>query len=495
MGVEGIRRMDIVSSAKYSCAQRKRNALLATNLKINENASMFGVSCGSSRHILVNFVFLVAVVLGAMRRNVVAAAKSSMDSVAVIGGGFAGLAIGNQLARTCKQLTIYDLKPPGEAGSSSSAGGLLHPFAPRGNFVWKGNEGFDATLDVIEKMKGANIATTDLFNDVHRVLRPVFKVSDLENWRAACIKQPDYVQELPPSDYPVRESSLSKPLLGLFRLTRSATIDSPKYLRSLWKLIQHECPTAQWRSDVFVDNLADLLSNHSTVIIAAGLGSPSFFPANMRLNVKYVKGRNLHYTFRQNSFSAGTSGCLSCPLLAGEYVVPRLVTRTGSSDPELMEIVAGASHEHILEPDDTNTLLRLVSDSGVSSAAHVSSGDIADARNLLANRLAQLHPKLDAEYDLTAISRGVRLVTERSNLGRLPIVGRHPQFLPTSERGQDTSKGVWVLTGLGSRGLVYHALMAQYLSRAILSNDETIIPTELLPRNHLAKTVSDGKAL
>jgi glycine/D-amino acid oxidase-like deaminating enzyme len=96
---------------------------------------------------------------------------------------------------------------------------------------------------------------------------------------------------------------------------------------------------------------------------------------------------------------------------------------------------------------------------------------IAAAKPLLEDRLVKLYPHLQETYQAYRVSSGIRLVTERTNLGRLPIVGK-------------LSDRVWVLTGLGSRGLVYHALMAQYLTNAIINNDESLIPQPLQPRAH-----------
>lgn len=61
------------------------------------------------------------------------------NNVAVVGGGLAGLSVSFQLLEksrgTKMQLTIIDKNLPGEGGASSVAGGLLHPFSPRGKLI------------------------------------------------------------------------------------------------------------------------------------------------------------------------------------------------------------------------------------------------------------------------------------------------------------------------------------------------------------------------
>jgi hypothetical protein len=52
--------------------------------------------------------------------------------------------------------------------------------------------------------------------------------------------------------------------------------------------------------------------------------------------------------------------------------------------------------------------------------------------------------------------------------GKLPIVDQHRR-LPN----------VWLFTGLGSRGLIYHALCAEVVAAAAAANDKHHIPVEL----------------
>ncbi|MES2123026.1 MAG: FAD-binding oxidoreductase [Chlamydiota bacterium] len=52
-------------------------------------------------------------------------------------------------------------------------------------------------------------------------------------------------------------------------------------------------------------------------------------------------------------------------------------------------------------------------------------------------------------------------------------VGKKGHYAPTVKR---VRPGVWVFTGLGSRGLLYHAYCGNFLARAILSNEEESIP-------------------
>ena len=65
-------------------------------------------------------------------------------SVAIIGGGLAGLAVTYHLMELTKHLDesspctvmILDEAEVGEGGASGAMGGLLHPLTPRGKKLW-----------------------------------------------------------------------------------------------------------------------------------------------------------------------------------------------------------------------------------------------------------------------------------------------------------------------------------------------------------------------
>lgn len=68
-------------------------------------------------------------------------------------------------------------------------------------------------------------------------------------------------------------------------------------------------------------------------------------------------------------------------------------------------------------------------------------------------------------------------------LGRLPRDdrGEGAGDRESSSSGGDgrTGRGYWVFVGLGARGLVYHAWLAQLLAAAVVADDESLLPPEL----------------
>jgi hypothetical protein len=114
--------------------------------------------------------------------------------------------------------------------------------------------------------------------------------------------------------------------------------------------------------------------------------------------------------------------------------------------------------------------------------------------------------------DGAVVTAGVRVLPRRTHLGKLPVAGRVPELLPphappgevkpgtaasaaaeaataaADDKGgkggkrQDAAKSrVWVLTGLGSRGLIHHAYLADCLARALLDDDDNHLPREVRP--------------
>jgi len=83
-----------------------------------------------------------------------------------------------------------------------------------------------------------------------------------------------------------------------------------------------------------------------------------------------------------------------------------------------------------------------------------------------------LKPKMDTFLPYT----GTLEVQECKAAIRMVVVGH---YLPLALKISDK---VWTLTGMGSRGLLYHALLGKILAEAILANEEELIPTELRRR-------------
>jgi hypothetical protein len=82
-------------------------------------------------------------------------------------------------------------------------------------------------------------------------------------------------------------------------------------------------------------------------------------------------------------------------------------------------------------------------------------------------------------FRLIQMTRGYRVQSARGKYGRRPIIGQLTTARDTSSAEEcmdaSPSQSSWIFTGLSSRGLLYHGLYGQLLSRAILQKDESIL--------------------
>ncbi|GFH17708.1 uncharacterized protein HaLaN_14395 [Haematococcus lacustris] len=72
---------------------------------------------------------------------------------------------------------------------------------------------------------------------------------------------------------------------------------------------------------------------------------------------------------------------------------------------------------------------------------------------------------------------GVRGLPPRTPAGSVPLLGRLPApYAPEATSAAPPS--FWVIAGLGARGLVWHAWLADRLARAVLSGEESDLPRD-----------------
>ena len=160
-----------------------------------------------------------------------------------------------------------------------------------------------------------------------------------------------------------------------------------------------------------------------------------------KVNLKYVRGQNMIIQ-RQRSKLEGTSTDenRNCAILCGEYVVP-------CANGEVS--IIGATHEY-----DESLL--------------TSEPNPATAFSLLQPKMKKMLDSRDIPQSLSSNSHravcGNRVISPRTHLGRLPMVG-------------NVCDDIWLVTGMGSRGLLHHAYVGKILSAAIVRQEA--IPIEI----------------
>jgi glycine/D-amino acid oxidase-like deaminating enzyme len=355
---------------------------------------------------------------------------NNAKSVAVVGGGLAGLSVSYQLLEKTKgtsmQLTIIDKDGPGEGGASSVAGGLLHPFSPRGKLIHMGMEGLEVSSRLI------NIASQRepdcvLRDKLYRIAQTEAHVEQLTKAADAYPNLATWLTQEEISGICGTQHSLG----GLELTSGCKVIHVPSYLKGLWMACQElSSGTARWAVEENVRDWKSRLSEYDAVVFAAGSGlfhndilcdDAIDFPAEI------VRGQSIEMKANE------MAGCTTNEaVLCGKYVTPML---------QKGQMLIGATHEY--------------------KAEALSEAEVWDE---LKNRSYQLAPDLWDHGTVGTITSGYRVQSKRGKYGRLPVIGRSCG---------DIHDNSWLFTGLSSRGLIYHGVFGDILSSAIVENSET----------------------
>ena len=159
-------------------------------------------------------------------------------------------------------------------------------------------------------------------------------------------------------------------------------------------------------------------------------------------------------------------------LLGKAYVVKperdkAVVGAVHSDTKPTAEDALGCKHHHMSD------------ENAASSDFRGESEGMEDIAELVLERGRSIYPRLLDDYCVNSVHAGVRgLPPKTGNSGRLPIMGRVEWA--EDEIGSSLASPCWMFLGLGARGLLYHAYGAKKLTQAIASDDESLLPAELL---------------
>ena len=354
---------------------------------------------------------------------------AKVNNIAVVGGGLAGLSVSYQLLSKTKgtdmKLTIIDKDQPGEGGASSVAGGLLHPFSPRGKLIHMGLEGLEISSTLI------NVASQHEPNCILRdkLFRIAQTDAHVEQLTKAAETYPNLATWL--NQEQINDICGTQHSLGGLELSKGCkVIHVPSYLRGLWMACKElSAGAAQWSVEENINDWKSRLSEFDTVVFAAGSGlfqdgvlveDSQNFPAEM------VRGQSIEMNANEMGGTAPNEA-----VLCGKYVAPML---------QKDQVLIGATHEYKSE--------------ALSEA---------EVWKELKKRSYELAPDLWDQGTVSQITSGYRVQSKRGKYGRMPIIGRSCG---------DIHDNSWLFTGLSSRGLIYHGIFGDILSSAIIENSE-----------------------
>jgi glycine/D-amino acid oxidase-like deaminating enzyme len=281
---------------------------------------------------------------------------------------------------------------------------------------WKAEEGLNATHKLITEASRALNQSIVLSKGI---LRPAINIAQINNFQQTAQTYED-------AEWWNKERCIQKipPLHviegGLYIKT-GLTLDVPGYLFGLWKA----CALlgSQFHQSALIKE-KDLL-RFDKIIFALGSAITLFKPL-ASLPIEPVKGQILQIKWPKDLQSLPHS------LVSQGYLVM-------SKDQH--SCIAGSTYEHCFKSP---------------------APDLSLAKEQILKKISSFFPAL-AHPEIISCKAGIRATTPRNH--HIPLIGR-------------LGKKIWFITGLGSKGLLYHAWLGSLLSQATLSDDPSLIPKE-----------------
>ncbi len=306
--------------------------------------------------------------------------------VAVVGSGFAGLALCYHFLEKGAQVDLYDQKGIG-AGASGVSSGLLHPYAgEQARRSWKADEAMESTKALLNLAQNFSVQQVADFSGILRKVNPKQRETFIKH--AALYKDVEILDE----EWVLIRSGIA--------------VHSSTYLAGLYQACaQKGLVFFQQRIDS-----SDQLSGYDACVFALGDGIFSF-PERDKGALSQVKG--------QTFLCKWTLPPLQYPLLGKGHVVPL---------PGKKLVHMGATYERAAE------------DKGPCEKT---------AMSLLKPQMEKLVPAWK-EISPIECRAGVRVVRPGHAV---------PWMYPIGDKK-------WVITAMGSRGLLYHS----YFAKALIEN-------------------------
>lgn len=457
---------------------------------------------------------------------------------AIIGGGFAGAATAHYLATTASvvrpvTIHLYDIAGLG-SGGSGAAGGLLHPFSPKGKLLWRGQQAFETALELIglaeagvQQVSQQTGTAAEQFVWRQDILRPAADAKQAAGFEALQTHPVDKSASLQAiSDKQAHALLPGLNTEALPNLSAGATdasvaallirgglvLHPHKYLRAVWQQCQAQLAELGNGSEAClrlhqVHSLTQLEEQHGpydAVVVAAGAAAATLPEVGGILPLRLCQGYGLELipnlnpkdgpsdTEKASVISAATNQHQNLSSHANSQHVESDQQATGSDttvDGAMADTADGADSFPTGAPSLVGaTYMGVQGGQQISVGATkqfgvtpeqalqecgrrvTQSGELAQAEKLL-------RPKAEALWSPTStwqvarVRTGVRALPQNTVDGAVPLAGQ----LPTAPK----DKQWWVVGGLGARGLVYHAWLGKLVAQAVVEGSDECLPTQL----------------
>jgi glycine/D-amino acid oxidase-like deaminating enzyme len=334
--------------------------------------------------------------------------------IAILGAGFAGLATCWYLLHYTKAsaaIDIYDPYPIGQSASGLSSG-LLHAYpGKQAKRAWEADRAIRETHRLLTEASRASGHSLLLSKGI---LRPAINEEIQLSFQATAGEYPDVEWwDRTKCEKSVPGLQLAENQGALF-IKEGLAIDAIGYLRGLWQA----CALFGTQFYQRPIKYAEELERYDRILIAIGASTKYFLPLK-NIPQEVVKGQILELAWPKEVPP------LPFSLNADKYLV---------MNKEKQTCWAGATYEHEF-----------------TSAAP----EQEKAIQSILPRISAFFPPL-ANAKVVNCVAGFRATT--------------PNHLPLTGRVLDK---YYFFTGLGSKGLLYHALVARSVARAMLTRDES----------------------
>lgn len=340
--------------------------------------------------------------------------------IAILGAGFSGLATAWYLlhhTQGAAKIDLFDPQPIGE-GVSGLSSGLLHAYAGKhARLARFAEKGMDATHELITEASRAIHSSVILSKGI---LRPATTQEQFNDFQK-CVESTSNTEWWDEKKCKQKIPNLMLLGGGLY-IKNGLTIDVPTYLNGLWQAV---ALLGTQFHPITVTN-EEKLAKYDKVVFALGHALKSFKIFDF-LPIVPVKGQALELEWPENTPS------LPFSLISYGYLV---------MNKERTKCLAGATFERRFETAEPEP-------------------EIAVPQ--IFSKITPFFPSL-GKAKILSCRAGIRATAPSRH--HLPIAGR-------------LSQKYWYLSGLGSKGLLYHAWLGNLLAQAILTNDPTLFPKEI----------------
>lgn len=358
-------------------------------------------------------------------------------------------------------------------GASGASGGLLHPYSPKAKVLWRGGECWKECLKLLRVAEGA-VQAKGLSLDASSfnfdepivlrrgILRPATTEKNAEILKENAQKclQSCTLEVLDGNAAHCLVPNLHVPFNSAIYMPQAMNIHPKKYLQALFLACLNltegttasDCEEREMKLyRLSVSSLQELAGKYDAVIVCLGAKS------NMLLE---LKGKLPLRTCR------GVIAQLQLPNLdiSGEYPndSPSILSDAWLAFQGPQSVLMGSTWDW----------------KSRNYSSEVTSEELSKAFEELLPKASTVYPAIK-RWELAGARAGLRAMPPLTPLGSLPLLGCVNDLV----EGR-LGCNYWLVGGLGARGLLYHGLLGKLMAHAVISSDETVLPSELTSWKH-----------